>query len=300
MNNSEIAVYILTHNRPDTIMRSLNSVRKQSLRDIKIIVSDNSDNDDTEKLVSTVLKVDSRIEYVHRMEDGCHTGNGHINYILKNNKYDYFIIFHDDDEMLPNMVQLLYTRMVNDSSLVAVGCNAFFNINGKLTNYKANNIISPLKMFSPEEVIKRYVYRKIAPFPSYMYRSSLMKNNEGVVKKRGGKYSDSSFIADLTKQGTLEMLPDCGMVYFVSKFQDSYAHKYSEYLSLINYWVNTYNCKDLLLMARIYNIYNSLKVSLRDDGFVPFKKKIFQIFFKYSPNNYFLKYIVLLLKNKRV
>ena len=298
--DSEIAVYILTHNRPDTIMRSLNSVRNQNLRDIKIIVSDNSDNGKTEKLVLEVLKKDSRIEYVHRTEDICQSGIGHINYILKHNKYEYFIMFHDDDEMLPNMVQLLYAKMLGDSSLVAVGCNAFFNINGRLTKHKTCSITSPLKLFTPEEVIKYYICRNIVPFPSYMYRSSLLRYSDGLVKEHGGKYSDSSFIVDLTKVGNLEMLPSCGMIYFVSKNQDSYAHNYSQYLSLINYWGNTYSCKKELLQARIYNIYNSLKVSLREDGFVTFKKTIFKMFLKCSPTKFLLKYIYLLLKNKIV
>ena len=45
--NQEICVYILTHNRPDVILRSLNSVREQDYCNLKIIVSDNSDNDET-------------------------------------------------------------------------------------------------------------------------------------------------------------------------------------------------------------------------------------------------------------
>ena len=54
--------------------------------------------------------------------------------------YDYFIMFHDDDEMLPNMVQILYESMKADSSIVAVGCNACLNIYGRLTAKKINNI----------------------------------------------------------------------------------------------------------------------------------------------------------------
>lgn len=300
MKSCNVAVYILTHNRPNTIMRSLNSVRNQNFKNIKIIVSDNSDNAETEKLVMEVLELDSRVEYVRRTEDDCQSGIGHINYILKHNEYEYFVMFHDDDKMLPDMIQLLYSRMLNDKSLVAVGCNAFFNINGKLTKIKTCRICSPLKMLSPEEVIKYYACRNIVPFPSYMYRSSLIKHSDGLVKKRGGKYSDSSFIVDLAKVGSLEMLPNCGMVYFVSKNQDSYAHNYAQYLSLINYWGNTYRCKEQLLQARIYNIYNSLKVSQREDGFVPFKRGILKLFLICSPTNFFLKYIFLLLKNKTV
>ena len=47
----------------------------------------NSDDNRTANLVLPILKEDSRVEYVHRMEPSCKTGIGHLNYILRCNPY---------------------------------------------------------------------------------------------------------------------------------------------------------------------------------------------------------------------
>lgn len=297
-SNDVVAVYILTHNRPETVMRALHSVQKQTFSKIKIIVSDNSDDNRTANLVLPILKEDSRVEYVHRMEPSCKTGIGHLNYILRCNPYDYFIMFHDDDEMLPNMVQILYESMKADSSIVAVGCNACLNIYGRLTTKKINNIKKVTKITDPIILIKMYVGREIAPFPGYLYNRVLVNKSLGLVTSHGGKYSDSSFIVDLTKLGKVVMLPKCGMIYYVTDVQDSYSHDFQQYDSLLNYWRNSYNCKEILKNARVYNIYNNLKDIQLKSGKIPFRKSAFYIFLHYSAFNYFLKYLLRLLKIK--
>lgn len=296
--NDVVAVYILTHNRPETVMRALDSVRKQTFQKIKIIVSDNSDDKRTAELVLPVAEVDSRLEYQYRTEPLCHTGNGHLNYILNNTPYDYFVMFHDDDEMLPNMVQLLYESIKSDSSIVAVGCNAWLNVNGRNTKRKANSIKKILKATNPITIVEMYVNRTIAPFPSYMYNKSLVLKSPGLLLSLGGKYSDSSFIADLAKIGIVEMLPDCGMTYYVTNQQDSYTHEFQQYDSLLNYWRNSYGCKNILKNARIYNIYSHLKSIQLKSGTIPFKKRYFFLLLRYSTMNYFPKYLLRLLKIK--
>ena len=100
--NKDVCVYILTHNRPNDILRSLNSVRKQDFPNLKIVVSDNSDNDTTTELLKDLIRSDARINYIRRGKE-CSSANAHFNYILATNTHEYFMLFHDDDEMLPNM-----------------------------------------------------------------------------------------------------------------------------------------------------------------------------------------------------
>ena len=64
--NKDVCVYILTHNRPNDILRSLNSVRKQDFSNLKIVVSDNSDNDTTTELLKDLIRSDARINYIRR------------------------------------------------------------------------------------------------------------------------------------------------------------------------------------------------------------------------------------------
>ena len=48
----KIQVFILTHNRPTKIQFSIDSVLKQTYKNIELIISDNSTNEDTEKLLA--------------------------------------------------------------------------------------------------------------------------------------------------------------------------------------------------------------------------------------------------------
>ena len=89
--NKDVCVYILTHNRPNDILRSLNSVRKQDFPNLKIVVSDNSDNDTTTELLKDLIRSDARINYIRRGKE-CSSANAHFNYILATNIHEYFMM----------------------------------------------------------------------------------------------------------------------------------------------------------------------------------------------------------------
>ena len=82
--------------------------------------------------IKDVIESDKRISYIRRGEE-CSSSNAHFNCILETNTSEYFMLFHDDDEMLPNMVSSLYEYLSSHDVVSAVGCNAYLNINGKNT-----------------------------------------------------------------------------------------------------------------------------------------------------------------------
>ena len=47
----DLTVFILTHNRGEMLLETINSVLNQTCHDFKFIVSDNSSNDDTARLL---------------------------------------------------------------------------------------------------------------------------------------------------------------------------------------------------------------------------------------------------------
>lgn len=296
MKNSEVGVYILTHNRPNTLIRSLNSVRNQLFKDFSIVISDNSTNSDTEKLINSIIIGDSQICYERRNE-GCDTGIRHINYILAHSRFDYFMIFHDDDEMMPHMVGELYNYLKGNSNLSAVAANAYFNKNGKNTqtlffSEKRNIILS-----TKETISLKYVNGGIAPFPSIMY---VKKKIEGLKLDihYGGKYSDSSFVISLTTRGGLGMIAKPCMYYYISSSQDSQHHEFIQYLSLIKFIEKILGKPDVVSM-RIFNLYSQATTIMHKTGKPYFRRVLFFAFFKYSFKNYFLKYLIQILGYRR-
>lgn len=287
--NNKIVVYVLTHNRPQLLQRALDSIMRQTVDNFDIVISDNSDNLDTYNIYHKIGETDKRIHYRHYK--GIESSNKHFNYILVQNNYDFFMLFHDDDVMMPNMVENLFNEISIDESAVAVGCNAYLNVNGTDTIQKFNKSIVKRILKTPSQVIEAYSNSTISPFPAYMYRK---KRVQGMVMdfKKGGKYCDVSFIVELTNCGSLIILPDSYMYYYISNLQDSHIHSFTQYISLTNYLRNKYKCKKTLINLRISNIYNELKQEQINKGQIAFRKRDFRILLKYSFTNYFVKYLL--------
>lgn len=293
--SKDVCVYILTHNRPNEVLRSLNSVRQQNFPNLKIVISDNSDNEDTLSLLKNIINNDERISYIRRGEE-CSSGLvAHFNYILATNTSEYFMLFHDDDEMLPNMVNSLYEYLFTHNEISAVGCSGYLNINGKNTTKKMFVSKNIKKMENSGSVVKQYAIGNIAPFPSFMYRRSKIIGAK-MDWLKGGKYCDCSFISAIANKGGVVYLPQCYMYYFISPSQDSQHHEFIQYLSLIKFFSTQIEDRSLLLDMRIFNIYNYLRDLQLKTGDVPYKRKALFLFYKYSLFNYFPKYILRLLK----
>ena len=291
--SKDVCVYILTHNRPNEVLRSLNSVRRQNFPNLKIVISDNSDNEDTLSLLKNIINNDARISYIRRGEE-CSSGLvAHFNYILATNTSEYFMLFHDDDEMLPNMVNALYEYLFTHDEISAVGCSGYLNINGKNTKKKMFVSKNIKKMENSGSVVRQYAIGNIAPFPSFMYRRSKIIGAK-MDWLKGGKYCDCSFISAIANKGGV--VPQCYMYYFISPSQDSQHHEFIQYLSLIKFFSTQVEDQSLLLDMRIFNIYNYLRDLQLKTGDVPYKKKALFLFYKYSLFNYFPKYILRLLK----
>ena len=292
--SKDVCVYILTHNRPNEVLRSLNSVRRQNFPNLKIVISDNSDNEDTLSLLKNIINNDARISYIRRGEE-CSSGLvAHFNYILATNTSEYFMLFHDD-EMLPNMVNALYEYLFTHDEISAVGCSGYLNINGKNTKKKMFVSKNIKKMENSGSVVRQYAIGNIAPFPSFMYRRSKIIGAK-MDWLKGGKYCDCSFISAIANKGGVVYLPQCYMYYFISPSQDSQHHEFIQYLSLIKFFSTQVEDQSLLLDMRIFNIYNYLRDLQLKTGDVPYKKKALFLFYKYSLFNYFPKYILRLLK----
>ena len=115
-------------------------------------------------------------------------------------------MFHDDDLMKDNYVEKMLKLIESDDSLVAVGCNANIimgNIKTKKTFIKGFYGLVNIDRY--EIFLKHYL--KIssygpAPFPSYLYRMSMI-GNKYLQENQGGKYSDSSFLVNLLMNGNI-------------------------------------------------------------------------------------------------
>jgi len=285
---AEIQIYIATYNRPKTVLNSVNSVLTQTFKSFELIVSDNSENNETQVLLSNIK--DERFKYIKR--EVSYTGIEHLNLILSEISAEYFMIFHDDDVMHPDMVEKLQSFLNDNLDIIAVGANARKVRNGKFTNlflHSKNDIL----IKNPKELVIRYLIKNgIVPFPSYMYRLVVAKNIKLNLKK-GGKYCDVSFLMDVTNFGAIKFLSKPLMDYYYHSGQDSSANESLQKATLINYIVKKAGIdrnSKLLKNYRMYNFYSEFRFLKKKIKYS--NKRLFAfycIFLKWSPFKFFPK-----------
>lgn len=101
---SMISVIIPTYNREKELLRSLDSVRNQTFRDIEIIVVDDGSTDATESAVTAIQ--DERIRYIKHEEN---RGGGAARNTGINNARGEYIAFQDSDDVwYPDKLEVEY------------------------------------------------------------------------------------------------------------------------------------------------------------------------------------------------
>lgn len=110
-----LSVCIPTYNRPKLISRAINSVFEQTLKPHEIVVCDNSENRETEKVIQALTKK-SRIpiKYIRHKKNIGIANNWNSLLMFATGKYVKFL--NDDDVLMPNCLQAI------KKSLESVGC----------------------------------------------------------------------------------------------------------------------------------------------------------------------------------
>ncbi|MEO6035912.1 MAG: glycosyltransferase [Verrucomicrobiota bacterium] len=156
MNAPLVSICTPTYNRPELLERALRSCFAQTFQDFEIIVTDNSTNDLTEKMISRLN--DSRIRYFKNGENLGPVGNTNRATALARGRFIKFLM--DDDLLMPRCLELMVNALEKNSSAgVAMAPMDLIDENDKR--------ISP----------RFYVFRKM----EYRYRYQV---GDGLIDKR--------------------------------------------------------------------------------------------------------------------
>lgn len=130
-----ISIVIPTHNRCDLVGRAIDSVLKQTIKDIEIIVVSDGSTDNTEEVVNKYVNSDERVSFVgYTPAKG---GNYARNMGIKESKGDYVAFLDDDDTWHPDKLAKQMAVMNSDPevALVYTGCHIIY-VNEKV-EYKS-------------------------------------------------------------------------------------------------------------------------------------------------------------------
>lgn len=227
----KIEVFILTYERPGLFEESLKSVLAQDYENFKVVVSDNSVSDDTQAIVAEYS--DARL--IYRRRKPSLQPMHHFNQVLSEVRADFFMLFHDDDIMLPNCLSTLMQGFAGNCRLSAVGGNATKILNNFASNRKFICRQKNTLIRRPEDLIRRYLsFGEYSPFPSYLYYRPFVDGLR--LKTDCGKHADVVFLAEICMHGSVLMLKEVVMKYRMHSTQDSSSCVLSDRQTLIN-WV---------------------------------------------------------------
>lgn len=216
MNNGLLTIVMMTHNRPTLAFAALESILNQSNDNYQITISDNSSNSDFQELVHSTLERNAnlrKINYIKRTQ--VYSAIEHWNVCLSEISTEYFCLFHDDDLMLNNFVDNFWVAQKKFPNAVAIGCNAILRQNGepdKPSFWSKNNYITSI---TAKDLFAKYFSRHqmgVAPFPSYIYKTSLL-NGAFFDFSKGGKYCDVTWLLELAQKAEVVWVNKLMMIY---------------------------------------------------------------------------------------
>lgn len=222
---NKVAVYVLSRNREKYLAECVRSISSQDYKNFDLIISDNSSSpqiDDYLEQISNSAQVIKRRPNLAALD--------HFNKIIQeaSEKYDYVVLFHDDDLMDPRFLSVCFEKLAQYPQAVAVATNGKLLYSDNPGNKKNNSLFfkirhSSVEIKSPLMLILRYSFPTLLgfpPFPSYMYKTKFLKNVR-MGTKFGGKYSDVGMLAQLSKNGSILWIAEPLMTYRFHGSNDS-------------------------------------------------------------------------------
>lgn len=229
-----VTVFVITYNRCETLKKTINSVIKQSMKNIAIVILDNASTDNTKKIVSEFT--DNRVFYYCQKENV--GGIGNINTAISLAESPFFIIFHDDDVMCEKLVEEEYMTIC-ENEMDAVSSRALLlDVNGKEI-CKTNNFNKNL-FFTGNQYME-HVLRggESAIFPTVIYRTKFIRNNQLFVDPKAGPCCDYFFLSEICMKNGKLMIMDKKLIERVCHSgQDSIRSEFWMNIQVLNYFAS--------------------------------------------------------------
>lgn len=243
MNNPEciLEVFIVTYNRAQYLKHSIQSVLAQTYSNFELTILDNCSTDNTQEVCGSFS--DPRLKYVRR--DANLGGLGNINDALNRSKKKYFLIFHDDDVMLPHCLEYELEYMEKNPQICAF-TGGWLSIPdrempacGSIRKYGTDDFRkASVQTYHGAELFHDYLnHYGSFNFPTIMYRTEFIRQNKLQLIGQAGPSADILLILEMLRLGGTVAASDLPLqIYRIHADQDSQISRVSMVEKLFTYF----------------------------------------------------------------
>lgn len=174
MTSTFFSIITPTYNRPDMLLRSVQSVLKQTFQDFEIIVVNDGSVVEYD-LNDLNIAADPRIKYFKKENEGPSIAR---NYGIENASGKFICFLDDDDEFLENHLSVLYNRILKENNATGLYRTlTFVERNGNCEKQKFekqsltinsldrlySNLLVPCSVAVSSDILKKTKFSTIIP-----------------------------------------------------------------------------------------------------------------------------------------
>jgi glycosyltransferase involved in cell wall biosynthesis len=216
---TKVTIYVLTYNRKNYLFECLNSINNQTYKNFKVIVLDNCSEEDYSEQLFEKYSNELDIEIIKHKNNIGAFRNFMFAWEMKT-ETDYFMIFHDDDIMHPNLIQTEINLLENNDDLAWVSSKMKGFTKKTLKFDKFDKFKS--SYLNTESLVENFIFDGGIHFGSTLYSSRL--KNIRLLEELYYKYSiifDRPFLIELSKYGNVFIVDLKMVLYRIHPGQDS-------------------------------------------------------------------------------
>ncbi|MCK4687751.1 MAG: glycosyltransferase [Candidatus Lokiarchaeota archaeon] len=200
-----VSVITLTYNHEKYIRSCIESVLRQTYKNIEHIIIDDGSTDDTKNIINLFLKKYKRIKYFRQKNIGLKGIGKNYNKALSISKGKYIAILEGDDYWDIKKLQIQVNRMESENSILCYSRAYTIDEKNNISDWYPKDYLFPnvniQRNIPIGEFLKLYLFKSIIPSPTIMIKSDVLKEIGGFSQPSYMRTVDYPTVLNLSLKG---------------------------------------------------------------------------------------------------
>lgn len=200
-----VSVIVPVYNSETTINRCIDSVLRQSYKNIELIIINDGSSDNSLELINQYT--DNRIKLINQVNSGVSIAR---NNGIKSALGDFLVFLDSDDEIVENCIEKLLNKILNSNlDMVVCGYN-LYDIDLIMSKKSSNDELKFTKEQLKLELEKNSTFSLFAIPWCKIFKKDIIMNNDILFDSSLSLGEDSCFVLDYLKHCKMvKIIPDC-------------------------------------------------------------------------------------------